>query len=1013
MRKILLLLLGAILLSGPLLAQTRTVTGKVTSSDGSPIPNVTVLIKGTTTGTVTKPDGTYSLTIPSNAKTLVFSSIGMASQETSIGSKTVINISLVTEDKAMDEVVVVGYQTLRKKEVTGAIARISASTIENQPIQSLDRALQGQAAGVSVLAQNGIPGGAVTVRIRGTGSINAGNAPLYIVDGIPIQTSLLTTNVTQTNALAFLNTNDIESIEVLKDAAAASIYGSSAANGVVIVTTKKGRIGRTNITVNAYYGRNSALKYIPVMTTEQFYQARYEGYLYQNITNPNNTPTTARNAALAELGLTPTHPLDSLKFLPSYDWQREAAFRTGTIKNIDLSMSGGNEKTSFYLSGSFNTTEAIIKPVDFRRGTLFTSLKHNVNKKFSVESGINLSTIYQSGPYAGGGGVTTAFGSPSYGASLMVPINPIKNADGTYYGLPGSGQIFRGVFNQNLLATSELDTRWQRTHQLVLNLAVNYEILKGLRYRGVAGLDFRFIQNKYYGDPRNSDWYNRKGYIFQEDQWNTNFVTTHTLNYVTSFGNHNVNVLAGTEFRDDRNEGLTTEGDGFPSFEFRTNNSAANPLSIGGFWTGLKKYSLFGKLNYDFDKRYLATFTLRRDGSSRFGTNKFFGVFPAVSVGWNISSENFLANSKTVSDLKLRLSYGQNGNDNIGNFASRGLYGSGRVYNGASGLTPTQLANPDLTWEVRKEVNVGLDVGLFNNRIVLVFDAYRRINDEILLNRPIYPSTGFTSVSQNLGQVENKGLEFLLNTVNIDGEFKWKTSFNISFERNTIKALYDTLSVLPSAAALRVGQPVTNIFTTRYAGVNPATGRPMWYDINGNITYQPTNADRVNIGSFYPKQYGGLTNTFSYKGFELDVFFNYEYGRVNFDGQYFRLLEIGSRQSNGMKPDYERRWQKPGDVTDVPRPINGATEPRGTAYTSGDRTYMKQDYIRLKQVTLTYNVSKGVLNSLKLNSARFYVQGYNLWTYDDWPGYDPEFDGDSRGLVPQSRNITVGLTVGF
>ncbi len=1001
------------LAAGHLYAQTKKITGKVTDEKGLPLSGASVLVKETGTGNITNKDGEFNITLNATAKTLVISFQGYSDQEVALSKKDNYNIKLALQDKNLDEVVVVGYQAMKKKEVTGAIARVSGKEIENLPVQTLDRAMQGRAAGVVVQANNGIPGGSVNVRIRGVGSITAGNVPLYIVDGVQMNTDEISTNLTQSNPLAFLNINDIESIEVLKDAAASAIYGAKAANGVVLITTKKGKGGKTQFTLNTYYGEASPLNYLNVLNSAQYYQLRYEAYINQNSTNPNYSPATAKTNALADLGLAATFPLDSIQYLPSYDWQRDAVYQKGTTRNVDISMSGGNEKTNFYLSASYNKQDAIVKSVNFSRGTLFSSVRHTVNSKVNIESSINLSTLYQNAPYSGAGGVTTAFGSPTYAASLMVPINPIFNPDGSYYGMPGSGQNFLGSFNQNVLATMELNTRWRRTNQLVGNLAVNYEIMRGLRYRGLVGIDYRQLQNFSYGDPRLPDNYNVGGNAFQESQWNVNFITTHTLSYLKNFKGHSINVLAGTEYTSNVNDGLSANAQVFPSYEFRTINSAAVPLAAGGFWTANKTFSLFGKINYDYQKKYLLTFTLRRDGSSRFGANNLFGTFPSVSAGWNMVNESFMKKQDLVSDLKLRLSYGQNGNNQIGNFDSKGLYGaSTRVYSGSSALTPSQLANPDLKWEVREEWNAGLDFGFLKNRIVGSIDVYKRMNRDLLLNRPLYATTGFASVSQNLGSVQNKGIELSLRTINFDGEFKWRTSFNIAFQQNRVTGLYDTLQFLPSDASIRIGESLGSNFTTKYAGVNPATGRAMWYDINGNITYSPLAADRVIYGSSLPKQVGGLSNTFSYKGFTLDVFFNYEYGRVNTEGLYFRMIDL-SRLSNTLADVFARRWQNPGDITDVPRPNNGAAEARGANFTGGSRSFFKQDYIRLKQVSLSYDLQPAVTKRLGLSAARFYVQGVNLWTYTDWPGYDPEFSGDSRGLVPQSKNITVGLTLGF
>jgi TonB-linked SusC/RagA family outer membrane protein len=1012
MRRISMLLLCMVCITCQLFAQNRIVKGLVTDDKGLPVVNASVTVKGNSAGTTTDNAGKFTIAVSNTAKTLIVSSLNFESTEIPITGKSEVSIQLKTSTTNLDEVVIVGYSSQKKKEVTGAISKVSGKDIENLPVQSLDRAIQGRAPGVVVQANNGIPGGAVDVKIRGAGSITAGSTPLYVVDGVQMNTDLLSTQVTQANPLAFLNTNDVASIEILKDAAAAAIYGAKAANGVVLVTTKKGRAGKTQFTLNSYLGQASPLKYISNLTSQQYYQLRYEDYIYQNVTNPNYLPATARAAALADVGLGSTASDKDIADLQTYDWQRNAVYQTGVTQNVDLSISGGNDKTTFFMSGSYNKQNAIVYPVSFKRGTFFSSVKHTVNSKLSIETNINLSSIYQDGVYAGGGGVTTAFGSPTYAGSLMVPVNPIYNADGSFYGMPGSGQPFRGAFNQNVVATSSLDTKWKKTNQLVGSIALNYEIIKGLKYRGQFSLDYRQIHAYNYQDPRNPDSYNVQGFATEETQWNTNFINTHTLNYANNFGSHNIAVLAGAEYRSDINEGLLEQAQTFPSSDFRTINSAATSIATTGFWTGNKIFSLFGKINYDYQKKYLLSFTIRRDGSSRFGLNNLYGTFPSASAGWNVISEDFMKNSKLVSDLKVRVSYGQNGNDQIGNFQSRGLYGATRVYNNGSALTPSQIANPDLHWELREEVNAGLDFGFLHNRITGSLDVYRRVNRDLLLDRPLNTTTGFTTITQNLGKIENKGIELLLSTVNFDGAFKWTTTFNIAFQKNKILSLYDTLQFLPSNLAIRVGAPVGSNYTALYNGVNPATGRAMWLDVNGDITYNPATADRKLYGDNNPKQVGGLANTFSYKNFEVDVFFNYEYGRINQDGLYVRMTDF-SRLSNTYLDEFSRRWQKPGDVTDVPRPNGGASEARGANFTGGTRSFFKQDYVRLKQVTVTYNLPGNMAKRMGINSARLYVQAVNLWTYTKWPGYDPEFNGDDRGLLPQSKNVTVGLTVGF
>ncbi|MBA3675646.1 MAG: TonB-dependent receptor [Chitinophagaceae bacterium] len=372
-----------------------------------------------------------------------------------------------------------------------------------------------------------------------------------------------------------------------------------------------------------------------------------------------------------------------------------------------------------------------------------------------------------------------------------------------------------------------------------------------------------------------------------------------------------------------------------------------------------------------------------------------------------------MRNNNVVSDLKLRYSFGQAGNDQIGNTLFRELYGASRIYGGVGGLNPIQLPNPDLKWETREEHNVGLDLGLLKNRISLTVDAYRKVNKDLLIARSLYSTTGYSSIQQNLGSVENKGLELLLEAIPFNRAFRWKSTFNIAFQKNKVLKLYDDLPSLPGDASIRVGEPLGSFFTSEWAGVNPATGRGMWYDINGNITYNPINADRKILGSIYPSHFGGWINTFSYKGFSLDAFFQYEYGRTRVDGQYQQMTRMGGATVNTLQEAFDQRWTTPGQITGIPRPINGLAEFNSVAFGTGSRYLFKTDYIRLKQFTIAYEIPGSTLKKYHFDGAKFYVQGVNLWTYSKWNSYDPEFTGDNFGIIPQSRNITMGLQVKF
>ncbi|TMI65963.1 MAG: TonB-dependent receptor [Bacteroidetes bacterium] len=1001
MRKIYLLLVGIVLFSQPLFAQ-KTVTGKVTDEKGDPLANVSIQVKGTNTGTTSKPDGTYSLLVPATGKVLVFTFVDMEPVEVVVGNQTSINTSMITVTKALQEVVVTGYQTVRKKDVASAISKISAAEIDNLPIPNLAQAMQGRAAGVAVSAATGIPGGNISVIIRGVGSINAGTTPLYVVDGIQINTGAGSIN-TQNNPLNFLNPDDIESIEILKDAAAASIYGARAANGVILVTTKRGKTGKPKITLNTYWGKASPLKIDPVLNTQQWYTIRREALI-----NSGSTPQAATDATLAVLGLPAGSTQGKVDSLPTYEWQ-DAAFGQGTIFNAEASVSGGGQNVTYRVSASYSGQTAIIKPVDFERGAIMSNLNFKVNDKVSIENTLSISTFSQMAPYSVG---NTGFGNPAYSAGQILTINPIYNPDGSYYGMPGSGQSIAGALSHNIVAVADLVKYFTRTNQFIGSAAVNYKPIPDLTIRSFIGIDYRLTQDHRYQDPRVSDGFAVGGRLSEQVDWNSNFITTTTANYTKRIKeDHNINALVGIEYRRDQNQWFQADAQGFPTYLLEYLSSASTAVGVSGQWTASATFSQFAKAGYTFRNKYVFNYTIRRDGSSRFGENNKYGLFQSAQVAWNVDQEDFIRKIRAFSTFKLRYSFGQAGNDQIGNTLYAQLYGATRLYGGGSGLFPSQLGNPDLTWETREENNIGLDLGFFKNRISLTVDAYKKVNKDLLLARSLYATTGFTTIQQNLGSLENKGLEILLTGTPLDGKFKWTTSFNIAFQSNKLLELYDGLQALPGDASIRVGYPIGSFFTSEWAGVNPATGRGMWYDKNGNLTYNPGDADRKIVGDIYPSHFGGWNNSFSYKGFTLEAFFQYEYGRIRQDQQFQQMMRNGGTTGNFILYGYLTRWQKPGDVVATPRPANNMTDYNSAAWSTGTRYLYKTDYIRLKQITIGYDLPPNLLKRFKLDGVKFYVQGLNLWTQTEWPGYDPEFTGANVGIIPQSKNITVGLQV--
>jgi TonB-dependent starch-binding outer membrane protein SusC len=1000
-------------------AQNRTVTGKVVDEKGEPLAAATVELSSAVK-TKTGADGTFSISIPENTKTVVVSFVGYEKRTINIIGQSNIEVVLTISSSKGDEVVVVGYQSRRKRDEAGAISSIKSAQIENQPNLSLDKALQGRAAGVIVQANNGLPGGSINVRIRGEGSINAGNQPLYIIDGVQINTRN-DGAFTQSNPLAFLNPNDIESIDVIKDAATASIYGSTASNGVVLVTTKKGKSGKTRFGVNFSYGQVTPLVKLPVLNSQQFYELRAEA-----VGNANNL--AANNLAVKQNVLTLFRVPGASAFtdpqadaataaLQTYDWQN-ASFSKGQVRSIELSASGGNDKTTFRLSASSDFQETFITKADFKKYGVKFDLSNKATDRLTFNTSLNISTFTQNNPFATDG---SFLGSPAFSAPAILPVNPIRNADGSYYGIPGQTPFASliGTLNQNISAVNDFNSGFTRTNQIVGSFSPEYRVRDWLNVKLFGALDYRLVQGKNVRDQRTPDGFARKGIVSVQSNWNTNLLVNGSLNFNKTFqGKHKIDAVAGAEYRRENNESISAVGDGFPTFEFISLNSAANPASVGEFFTGFIRNGIFTGINYTYDRKYIIGLTGRYDGSSRFGAKNKYGTFGGVKIGWNIDQEKFLENSKVVSALRIRASTGSTGNDQIGNFDALGLFGSGGVYNGSAGTFYNQLANPDLKWETIKDKNIGLDFGLYNNRISGSIELYEKNTNDMLLNLPLQGTTGFSGgISSNIGKLRNKGIEVTLGAdviqAKVKGNFNWNLNFVFSKNKQEVTELYGGNKILPSDPSIRVGEPVGVLFTQKYAGVNSATGRPMWLDTFGNLTYQVTARDRALLGpTRLPVYTGGITSVFSYKGFSFSAFFQGEYGRLATDGQVNFLSENLAR-INELQYIYDDRWKTPGQITSIPRMNANGAESKGSGAQSGSRTWFKADYIRLKNIMLSYDFNSSLMTKLKINNARFYVQGTNLFTYADTKGYDVEFVGTATGIVPQSKNVTFGLQIGF
>ncbi len=1025
MRKLFLLLMGVVFIATQALAQ-RAISGKVTDDKGAPVSNASVTVKGTKVGAITKADGSYSLTVPATAKILVFSSISFETQDVSIGNESIVNASLKISANSIEGVTVtVGYTTRRKRDEAGAITTIKGADINDLAVASPDKALQGAAAGVTVQANNGIPGGAIRINIRGLSSFGSGTAPLWVIDGVPFPTGSLS-SFTQTNPLSFINQSDIETIDILKDAASTAIYGASGANGVIIVTTKKGRNAKTKLGFNYYTGFNRPLKLMSVANTQEFLAFKMEAINNQNrLANTNLTPQGLKSAALISMeanlltGLTTAQinamtqtQLDSLgNALPNTSWQ-DAVFKTGRINNFELTMNGGNDKTQFYTSASYQTNKSIIDKVDFKRGNIKIDVTNNINTKLKINFNAFLSTIYQNAPFATDG---SFLGNPAFSAALILPHNPVYGADGNYFGL--SPSKIMGLLSHNVIAVTDYNVGYERTNEALANVSLDFKLRPWLTFVTSGGIDYRINQGRLFRDPRTPDGYNVQGSGNTHADWFANIITTQKLIIQKSFNNtHNIDGVVGFEYIARKQEGFSASKTGYTSYQLPLLSAGAVITAANEYMTENKKNSLFGNLNYNYKRKYSVGIVGRRDGSSRFGENSKFGFFYAAKAVWNVDKETFF-HIKGISMLRIRFSYGQVGNDNIGDYDALGTYAAGPLYNNQAGIFPNRLASSNLTWEDIYEKNFGLDLGFFNDRLTVSVDVYDKQTRKILQNATLPSYTGWSSVRVNSGKLENKGIELEVKAKILEsskpGGLRWNVNFNFAHNNNKVLEIVNGTSTLNRNTSTLLGKPIGQILTTKFAGINSATGRGMWYDSLGNLTYNPQAKDRyyAGIGGGLPPITGGLSSTLAYKGISVDVQFSYQYGQLLSDGQYNFAMETLARV-NLLKENYINRWTTPGQITYIPR-ANGVAEPNGVGQGSGDRFLQKTDFIRMRSITLAYDFGSTFLTRLKLSAARFYVQGGNLFTHTAFKGYDPEFVTTATGIVPQGKNITAGVQFVF
>ncbi|WP_324676418.1 TonB-dependent receptor [Hymenobacter sp. GOD-10R] len=1003
-------------------AQTRSVSGRVTGPEGASLPGVTVLERGTTNGTSTNVDGAFSLTVQPNA-TLVVSSIGYESQTVLVGNNSTLNVTLKSSATQLNEAVVVGYGTQAKADLTGSIAQVSGREIENQPVTTFEQAIQGKAAGVFIENSSGKLGQSVKVRVRGTSSVSGGTQPLYVIDGIPIVSESNSGTSAPTNPIADLNPNDIESINILKDASASAIYGSRASNGVIIITTRRGKSGATHFNLGFQTGSSEPTRRKDFLNSTQYLELIQEAAANENVRDPSFDYVAYTNRFLTRYA---AGNADYANSGVSTDWQDQVLRKT-PFSQYDLSASGGNDKTRFYLSGLYSKQNGILVGNKFEKMSARLNLDHKATDKLSLGVNINLSRTVNNRLDN-----DNSFGTPLQIVALT-PITPL--IDPRTGLLSGSLDPATGLPNTNypvyynpLLSINNayFNTTVYRT---LGNVFAQYEFIKGLTFRSELGIDLiNQNEDNYSGllTARNTD-FTSNGNGTNSYLQNNRFTTNNYFSYRNIFAErHSVEAVAGMSFEGRKITANSVSGQQFPSDAYRYIASAAliNAGSSSSSSSSLLSY--FGRVNYAFASKYLLTLSGRIDGSSRFGRNNQYGFFPAASIGWMLTEEAFLKDQTVLSTLKPRASIGKTGNQTFPDFISRALYSAGS-YAGTATQRLSQFADPNLKWESTTQIDAGIEFGFLDNRITGEVDVYQKKTDGLVLNVNVPSAAGLTTRYLNVGSLQNKGFEFVLTTQNAVGAFTWTTNFNAATNRNKITNLQG--QVIEGGYVNRAveGQPIGVFFTKEYAGVDPANGDALYYlntknadgSINRNTTSDYNAAERIVLGNPNPKWTGGVTNTLGYKGVELNFTFQGVFGNKVFDGGGQYQSANGSNGFDNQTANQLKRWQNPGDITDVPQ----ARLFEGNGVGNSSRYIYDGSYVRLKTTTLSYSLPKALVSKAHFDHVRVYLTGVNLLTFTDYKGWDPEVNADylsgniAQGndfySAPQAKTYTIGVNIGF
>lgn len=994
MRKLTLLLCA--LLAGISLAVAQTsISGTVlTAEDDEPVIGASILVKGTNASTITDNDGKFSIKIPEGAgRTLVITYIGMERQE--VFARNGMVVKLTSSDQALDDVVVVGYQTIRKEAKTGSIATVKGDDLASIPETSVDKMLSGKMAGVSVSSTNGQPGSAATIRVRGTSSIGAGSDPLYVVDGIPVESGNTGALSNSMNAIAMINASDIASVTVLKDAAAASIYGSRAANGVILITTKSGEAGKSKVTARARYGVTT------LANDNDFGMANLQEYIQYQRDARINAGYDVDNPASEYY-----FPL-SLAAKGGTNWMKELT-RNGSLQEYELIASGGTGKTTYYTSLSYNKTEGIVPTVGFEKMQVRANLDTELNKWLKVGTRINAGYMKVSdvqNSLLGDSGLAPS--NPFYSGMALAPTMPAYNEDGSYnFDLPF-------VFNINPLAAIKGSDKYDKQYKFNGTAYLEWKPIKQLTFRTNNSVEYAYTNSRQFSPS----FINKTSFgasLNTADVQYRLLTTSNTVTYDDLFNDvHSLNIMLGQEantYEYSHNQAIS-----YHVNEQRPYHSVGVSVEDQTAHDGLTQtamVSFFGVAEYSYDGRYYIKGSLRTDGSSKFGPDRRWGTFWAASASWNIHNEAFMQDIKNVLNvLKLRYSYGVNGNDNIAAYAHYGLY-SDIVYNGITGQLPSQLQNRKLTWETNKTHNIGVDFRLFD-RLSGSIDWYTRRTEDMLIASPLPYTTGFSSQAQNVGQIRNSGIEVQLDAdIFNTNDFKWSAGVNFAANRSKVLALAPGQDFIGTSLRYVVGEQLYTYWLYDYAGVNPQNGNALWRNEEGLLTENSQEARRINAGSPEPLWTGGFNTELSWKGLSLGIQLEARYGNkvLNQDRSLF--------ESDGYYGDQNiwkgalNYWKQPGDMNVLPKPVyNNSSNSMQTS----TRYLEDGSYLRIKDITLAYNLPSKWTKKALMSGVRIYASALNLYTFHNMNYWDPEHGTTGATVIsyPMTRSMIVGVDITF